>query len=317
MFKNKLNLRNVFAIAICLAATAMFSACDKDEEAQVVTNACNESDITEATAMVSANITKAGIPSYTERGICWSTHSNPTFSDKKLRATDSQPGSYSYPITGLTANTTYYVKAYVIQNEAIIYANEISFKTKESTEPQIRALLVKLYNDTNGNGWTSKANWLSDKPINEWYGITYSPQNLQIDLEGNNLIGTIDMSGCTALTKLWCENNQLTSLNMSGCTALPKLWCENNRLTSLNVSGCSALKELICNNNLLTNLNVSGCLKLEGLGCSNNQLTTTALNTVFGMLPVVTTGGIYVRDNPGTATCSTIIARNKGWTVYL
>ena len=32
MYKNKLNLRNVVAIAICLAGMTMFSACDKDDD---------------------------------------------------------------------------------------------------------------------------------------------------------------------------------------------------------------------------------------------------------------------------------------------
>ena len=388
MFKNKLNLRNVIAIVICLAATAMFSACSKDdvtdekaqvatnacndsditqttatvsanvtkagvpaytergiywsthsnptisdnkqtatgsgqvgsyscsitgltanttyyakayviqngtaiyaneitfktkqagetENAQVTTNACNESDITETTAVVYANVSKAGVPSYTERGICWGTHSNPTVNDNKKTATGSgQAGSYSCTITGLTANTTYYAKAYVIQNGTAIYANEINFKTKptsETEEAQIRALLAKLYNDTKGAGWKTKTNWLSDKPISEWYGITYSSENLEIDLYYNNLIGTIDLSGCTVLTDLDCDNNQLISLNVSGCTALEELYCSENQLTSLNVSGCTALIKLVCHSTPLISLNVNGCTALTKLYCNRNQLTS-------------------------------------------
>ena len=237
MFKNKLNLRNVFAIAICLVATTMFSACSKEN----------------------------------------------------------------------------------VPNE----------------ETQLRALLVKLYHDTNGDGWSYKANWLSDEPIDEWYGITYSSGNLKIDLRQNNLIGTIDVSGCTALTELLCWDNQLTNLNVSGCTALTKLWCAATRLTSLNVSGCTALIELYCQNNQLTDLNISGCAALtffccnnnlltsldvnggtglKTLWCFNNHLTNTALNTVFGMLPI-TDGFINVRYNLGTSTCDPSIAEAKGWTV--
>ena len=35
-----------------------------------------------------------------------------------------------------------------------------------------RAVLVALYNAGGGDNWTNRSNWLSDEPINDWYGIT-------------------------------------------------------------------------------------------------------------------------------------------------
>ena len=274
----------------------------ENEEAQVATNACNESDITETTAIVSANVTKAGEPPYTERGICWTTHSNPTVSDNKQTANGSgQSGSYSCTITGLTTNTTYYAKAYLIQNGAAIYGNEISFKTKETEESQLRALLVKLYNDTKGAGWTNKTNWLSDKPINEWFGITYSTGNLKIDLGGNNLIGTIDVSGCKVLTELVCFGNQLTSLNVSGCSALMDLSCNNSQLTSLNANGCTALTSLRCASNQLTSLNLSGCTALISLTCNFNQVASLDLSTCVSLTTLYCTGNLL--ENLDVSSC--------------
>lgn len=86
--------------------------------------------------------------------------------------------------------------------------------------------------------------------------------------------GLLDLSGCAALTQLWCYNNQLTTLNVSGCTALTSLHCYVNQLTSLNVSGCTALEDLQCHRNQLATLNVSGCTALTMLSCGDNQLTT-------------------------------------------
>ena len=40
--------------------------------------------------------------------------------------------------------------------------------TKVFTE---REILEKLYNDTNGPNWKRNDNWLSDKPLKEWYRI--------------------------------------------------------------------------------------------------------------------------------------------------
>ena len=85
-------------------------------------------DITKTTAISGGNITYDGGANVTERGVCWSTNQNPTIADNKT--TDgSGTGSYTSNVTGLTANTTYYVRAYAINSEGIGYGNEVSFTT--------------------------------------------------------------------------------------------------------------------------------------------------------------------------------------------
>ncbi len=42
--------------------------------------------------------------------------------------------------------------------------------TADSDEPD-RAVLVALYNATNGPDWIRNDNWLSDRPLSEWYGV--------------------------------------------------------------------------------------------------------------------------------------------------
>ena len=34
-----------------------------------------------------------------------------------------------------------------------------------------RAVLVELYNATDGANWTNNTNWLSDEPMREWHGV--------------------------------------------------------------------------------------------------------------------------------------------------
>gem|GEM_PF-4183906 len=103
-----------------------------DEKSQISTNECNKDDITETRAIVYGNIIKAGAPPYTEKGVCWSTHSNPTINDNKMVGNGSYGylGSYPCTLTGLIQNTTYNAKAYVIQNNEPIYGNVINFTTK-------------------------------------------------------------------------------------------------------------------------------------------------------------------------------------------
>ena len=95
------------------------------------------------------------------------------------------------------------------------------------------------------------------------------------DAEPLELVGFLDVSGCTALTEVRCESLgdiQLTGLDVSGCAALEALDCGGNELTELDVSGCTALTSLDCYENQLTELDISTNTELVWLYCYWNQL---------------------------------------------
>ena len=54
-----------------------------------------------------------------------------------------------------------------------------------------REALVALYNATNGKSWWNSANWLSDAPIGEWYGVTTEDDGRVIALG----LGSNELSG--------------------------------------------------------------------------------------------------------------------------
>ena len=62
-----------------------------------------------------------------------------------------------------------------------------------------------------------------------------------------NKMTNLDMSGCSSVKKLLCNAQGgdnvrlLDTLNLTGCTALTTLECQNNALTSLNLSTCTRL----------------------------------------------------------------------------
>ncbi len=92
----------------------------------VSTNAV--SGITATSATCAGNVTADGGANVTARGVCWSTSPNPTVSDS--HTTDgSGTGSFSSSITGLLANTTYYVRAYATNSVGTAYGAEVSFTT--------------------------------------------------------------------------------------------------------------------------------------------------------------------------------------------
>ncbi len=130
----------------------------------------------------------------------------------------------------------------------------------------------------------------------------------------DNNLSSLDVSKCTKLTYLECDENNLSSLDVSKNTELTYLVC-GDKLSSLDVSKNIKLTVLSCGDNNLTSIDVSKCTKLTHLGCWDNKLSSSALNKIFGDLPQVENGYIYIPGNPGSDTCDRSIAENKGWDV--
>ncbi|MDD4501351.1 MAG: FISUMP domain-containing protein [Bacteroidales bacterium] len=85
-------------------------------------------DITTITATCGGNVTADGGAAVTARGVCWSTSENPTISNSKT--TDGTGlGTYTSNITGLSPNTTYYVRAYATNANSTAYSEQKSFTT--------------------------------------------------------------------------------------------------------------------------------------------------------------------------------------------
>ena len=92
-------------------------------------------NITQTTASGGGNITSDGGASITARGVCWSTTSNPLATgDHSSDGTST--GTFSSSITGLTASTTYYVRAYATNSIGTAYGNEITFTTIAPSIPE-------------------------------------------------------------------------------------------------------------------------------------------------------------------------------------
>ena len=78
-----------------------------------------------------------------------------------------------------------------------------------------RGALIALYHATDGDNWYRNDNWLSDAPLDSWYGVTATtPQNgshvLALDLQINNLRGTLpDLRALANLKTLFLGNNEL------------------------------------------------------------------------------------------------------------
>ena len=88
-------------------------------------------DITQTSATAGGIVTKTGGHEVTARGICWSTNPEPSISDNVIAAGDGL-GEFTSPITGLTPETTYYVRVYATNSIGTAYGNEVVFETAPS-----------------------------------------------------------------------------------------------------------------------------------------------------------------------------------------
>lgn len=90
-------------------------------------------NITESSATCVSNVTNDGGALVTLRGACWSTNQDPTTDDPHT-TNGSGTGSFTSEMTGLAENTTYYVRAYAVNEAGTAYGNVMSFTT-ESSQP--------------------------------------------------------------------------------------------------------------------------------------------------------------------------------------
>ncbi len=74
------------------------------------------------------NISSDGGATISARGLVYSTSTNPTLSNTVFMI-GSGTGIFSGTLTGLTPNTTYYVRAYATNSVGTAYGNEVSFTT--------------------------------------------------------------------------------------------------------------------------------------------------------------------------------------------
>ena len=77
-----------------------------------------------------------------------------------------------------------------------------------------REALTALYQETNGDGWTSNDNWLSDAPLSDWYGVTATTAGevIRLNLRRNNLQGPLPAELChlAAVDGMDLRENDLT-----------------------------------------------------------------------------------------------------------
>mmetsp|Transcript_27353 Transcript_27353/g.41392 ORF Transcript_27353/g.41392 Transcript_27353/m.41392 type:complete len:383 (-) Transcript_27353:324-1472(-) len=120
--------------------------------------------------------------------------------------------------------------------------------------------LVALYVALGGDEWTNQANWLSEKPVCEWYGVTCNRRKSKIEilkLDNNNLSGNIpdEISLLTDMFSLSMMNNHLTgtipAIALGSVPHLTSIYLSRNKLNG-------TVEKELRNNGVLSTLHLAG-----------------------------------------------------------
>lgn len=113
----------------------------------------SESSLTGVSAISGGNATSDGNDPITAKGVVWSLTSGATIGTHLGITTDGTGlGMFSSNITGLSYNTTYFVRAYVTNSVGTTYGNEISFLTNSSSVVQTEDVFYLNASSAFGSG---------------------------------------------------------------------------------------------------------------------------------------------------------------------
>ncbi len=101
-----------------------------------------------------------------------------------------------------------------------------------------RDILVALHEATDGENWTSRENWLTDAPLDDWFGVSVDGEGrvTQINLPDNGLSGALppELGELSTLERLVLGSNRLTGAippGLGNLAELERLDLNDNRIT--------------------------------------------------------------------------------------
>ncbi len=104
------------------------------------------------TCLAGGNISYDGGKPVLDRGVCLSLSANPTIQDIRIQIGQGE-GDYGIVLTKLKPFTTYFIRAYAINEIGISYGNELSFKTQDYRPVTLRTLdpeAIRIFEATLG-----------------------------------------------------------------------------------------------------------------------------------------------------------------------
>lgn len=243
------------------------------------------SSITQTTANTGGSITSDGGSSITMKGVCWSSSiSTPTISNSN---TNNGTGivSFSSSLSSLTANTTYYVRAYALNSVGIAYGNTVTFTTLPNLtigQSYQGGIIAYIFVSGDSGYIAGQTHGLITTTSNQSTGAQWG-------CSGTSITGTSTALG-TGLAN--------TTAIVNGCTSTSNAASICNNLSSGGYSDwyLPSYNEL---NKLYINKTSIGGFSAVSYWCSSQSASTTAYSINFstgsGVSTSTKTTSMYVR----------------------
>ncbi|MBA4411134.1 MAG: hypothetical protein C0397_17165 [Odoribacter sp.] len=250
-------------------------------------------NITGISADVSCEILSKGGGTITVSGICWNTTGSPTTANSKTTNGITDVGTFLSAMTGLTANTRYYVKLYATNQAGTAYSSESNFLTParvlifqfDTNCPPTKSFSPSIvpisgsYEWELGNGTTVTGNSVSHTYANsnpktvKLYCTSGTPSISDILIYNQYVVGMMDISHAAfaSLVRVNIYSNpQLTGITLPSVIT--------GALEQFNVSYNGIVGDLYLT--ALVNFNSSASISLN-----NNPITFVYFaNTVSGLI---------------------------------
>lgn len=115
---------------------------------------------------------------------------------------------------------------------------------------------------TDSNGYSTECAWTTDGHLRSVY------------FQASDVVGELDVSGCTKLYTLAAYENRITGFDVSGCNELYILSLDNNQISEVNVRDLPALGRASFDYNLLTELELPNCPNIGLISAAGNRITS-------------------------------------------
>jgi uncharacterized protein (TIGR02145 family) len=276
-------------------------SCKKEELATLSTSTITY--VTATSASGGGNITSDGNADVTARGVCWSLNINPTTLNSKT-SDGVGVGQFISDITGLSAGSTYHVRAYATNSVGTAYGADLSFATLGKVPECITQAATNVTSSGATLNGTVNANYLSTTVTFE-YGLTktygQTVTSAQSPVTGNSITNvSADLSGLNPGTTY---HFRVVAVNSIGST-------NGNDLSFMTGAVLPMLTTTLISNRTATTVTTGGNITSDG-GAS-----ITARGVCWSMTSNPTILNSRTSDGTGTGTFTSNITGLTPGTLY-
>ncbi len=204
----------------------------------------------------------------------------------------------------------------------------VKIKQGASGKALVREALVAFYNATGGDNWTYNANWCSDRPIEEWFGVSSTSEGYYLQLPNNNLNGSLPKEIGNIVNLLVLELRDNPGLSgeipeeIGNCTELFDLVLQNCSFTAIpeSIGNCTKLQRISLARNKISEVPWKAIGKLSKLNYMGRQVgMTLEANQLSGTLPedfALSLGRVDISDNKYSGKLPSAVTSHENWKTY-